>query len=569
MTTMPANGPGTGVLCSPFPPLVMSFLQRSLHPFLHEWRRLYLYCLGWWAALIVMGWHERMNLTDYTANLWRDPMQAVVMLGAMMLSIAVVAADAPFVSDTGSLTRPIGRGAMWLGKFGFLFASICIPWLIKDMTVAQGFGYDGRHWVTLMGSSLLLSGLLVSVSAALACLPHAKWQYAGIFILTAALASLWFVGGAGFFERLFHKLYALSPAKLDDGRMECGSAVATALAVGVTLTAWWAGTLWGSRKVAVGLMLVAMLQWPVIRAVWPINWMERPELVYGRKEKLELLLGQQGPLNEAPGGNLWRRLRVKNLEGTESVNVKAIGPVSANGKMEVKFTDYRPHYSSFFTDQMRFLERQHPTAFWTDQTNNSRSALYEWIQPNELRRQKRPWRLDLAVFQLVKVAEVPLAEVLSEKGCKIALRPGVQLSFQFNQEYGISNKFIEGEMRTRRASFQPEMAHTPTIPASGRDQVIAVYHYAPANECHVSPVSRMDGVSEVGVGWMVDSASQVNLALPVPKTRMLITGLRFEDWVKEVKVSFWMQKERGTTSFEVPFEPLAQAAETSKWLAER
>ena len=83
----------------------------------------------WLLLLVVTAFANRdMRTTDVREYM---PSFVPVLVGVVLI-IRLVWADHPSSSDTASLTRPIGRGALWLGKITLLLLAGVLPWCLAE-----------------------------------------------------------------------------------------------------------------------------------------------------------------------------------------------------------------------------------------------------------------------------------------------------------------------------------------------------------------------------------------------------------------------------------------------------
>lgn len=130
---------------------------------------------AWFTALVMaLQLHYRVPpelVTSASGRLYllaSAPLSWLARLLPFALVLLALRADAPSNSNTASLTRPIGGGAMWCAKLTALVLTLSVPWTVCDLFVASVSPHSTSGWLAIIVSSLGNTLFMIGICAAIA-----------------------------------------------------------------------------------------------------------------------------------------------------------------------------------------------------------------------------------------------------------------------------------------------------------------------------------------------------------------------------------------------------------------
>ncbi|MBK8091057.1 MAG: hypothetical protein IPK32_03410 [Verrucomicrobiaceae bacterium] len=392
--------------------------------------------------------------------------EALPMAVGLLLAWRVVKADDPGSADSSTLTRPLGRGALWLAKFIGIALFGLLPWLLVKVLVFRGYGLGMISWLGVAIAVLLPAAVGVFAACWLACLRmKSSWT-----ISLAALACLYLLlpqisrAAPNFSYLHLDGLQSFSLKGPNADLHRCQVIVGMSGTALVLLWAWWRATLGRVRSWMVLIMLALI---GVLASFWPWNWRALSAQAFSRELQLHI-----GPAPEKEHQSLWSTLHLSGLAQDEVAAIMAFAPILPDGKKwppEPVYTDFfywdeKGQKQSFWrwmnVDHAQRLSGLFPAqTSWVGEEDKTRDPLSKVLAKAEKRHpgatQSR-WRLRLAVHRLRKVQEKPLAEVL-RSGFTAAPMPGWQFDL-------VKNTMSESSLNLETRLYERWPLTVPNLP---------------------------------------------------------------------------------------------------------
>ncbi len=160
---------------SPLPP----FWQRVLHVLRTDLVRERSWLLGWLLLLTARA----LDQWDAAATpRLGHVLDSMIAMAGLALGLKLVLADAPASPLTASLTRPVGRGALWTAKLSFLLLALWLPYVLMHALAWRDFGLDPATWMAVLAITGLPSLTAAFLTAWLAALHLSKTGLAALVL---------------------------------------------------------------------------------------------------------------------------------------------------------------------------------------------------------------------------------------------------------------------------------------------------------------------------------------------------------------------------------------------------
>lgn len=550
--------------------ILPSLWQRALHQLHTEVRRERGLLLLWLLLLVVTAFANRdMRTTDVREYM---PSFVPVLVGVVLI-IRLVWADHPGSSDTASLTRPIGRGALWLGKITLLLLAGVLPWCLAHHFKWQGYGLQPMHWA---GVILILALPALTLAGTTGWLAGWKGGRAAVLVL----------GGIGAVALLLPVIARSAPIfselvlrgqldSLDKARESwfgpsdlnlCRSVVVVVLLASLSWIAWWRQCMGDSRRRQIVLVGAGLLATMIIFANWSWNWRSLPQQRYaGPKPGLHLGSQPEGHIHA-----LWPSVYLTGLPSGKVAAIVAFAPVRA-GERE---WPPRKSFSDYYDDKQapksrwmtpgfdRELAAQFPaTAMCIGERNETRRPLKK-IVADEARRttipEGTPWRLRLAVYSLQRVEEKPLGEMLKQR-TQISPALGLKLDF-IDSELWPASLRLDATLRQRMPAIVPRGPFARMQPRGVKPASNLLFSvYSPGLDELILTKDLQSWQQSNSTFWEHAEHVPVLVDVPLPVIHQQVAGLKLDDWLHDSRFAIWWPVEQGIVDLELTAEDLRQA----------
>jgi hypothetical protein len=494
----------------------------------------------------------------------------------MLMAAAVVwrcvSADSPSNTDTFSLTRPVGRAALWCGKLVFVFTALMLPLLLVLSHGWRGFDLGAVQWAAMSGAVLLAGGLLCALAGGVTALASSSRQVLVLAVLAVVGGGVWLA-----MQQTWTEPEPITPATQ---RVQlCGSFVAALLALVGLTASWWCATVPRRRFRAAGLLLTTLLASNWIAQSWRTEWLTLPEKKYANASKLALKFGKADPADKTPGRGLWPTLRITGLGKDEVVSILEFAPVRENepwppeGSHTDLPTDEPGSGSWLHHDHTRALFKHYAaTSLWRDHIRNNavyngRKTLDALLQSMRLKREdaiQRPWRLRLVVHEMKRIAAMPYRQLWTQENAFL-IRPGMRL--ELNAFAWIHDAWeMHGRVHRLASAVLPiDAFRNATARKHELDDdffLVLEDKELRENEAHslglVSRESRYNIWQDHSSLWLHDENQGFEVRLWHAREQQVILQRTLDEWIDQQDASLWHAEERGIVEFELTPEQMAQ-----------
>jgi hypothetical protein len=553
--------------------MTASLFFRITHQFRMEWRHHRVWVVAW--ALMAVLHQYLGNMRDDSSNLGyvfgEFALLMMVLLPATMAWLCI-RDDSPSNTDCATLTRPVGQGALWLGKGAFLCCGVVLPLLVVESRGWAGFQFSAGSWMALGSGLVLCVGLVIGTVGTLTALASSSRQIIAIAVMGVLVAGLVLTGGQWM-------LGMMEPVKSDaaaEGLKNCGRMVAGVVAFLGSVSAWWVATV-PRRRVAAAVMLVlSLMQAPVVSAVWKKDWITPPALKYAGK-KIGLKTGKADPADKEPGRALWPTLRITGLGKDEVASVIDLAPVSEGQKEWPPLGSYSDLVANtsgidawLHLDHLRaLLKHSAPTTLWNNRLYNNfmyngRARIQVALSPLNLDAKAMPerWRLRLAIHEMRKIGGVPFKE-LWRHGATFPVREGVRVEFSpFVPFVGAFQS--KGWLHHVHSLALPPRKHRP---AEVKGQALADGFLLVLEDPELRENEAFDlGLRQrdygleryLNLSLQADESQEFEVRLWTPAVQHELLKTTHEDWVNRVNATLWYAEERGTIDLELTAAQMAE-----------
>ena len=518
-----------------------------------------------WLLLLTIHAVERARPDHRTYDSFLP--EAVPMAVGLLLAWCLIRADHPGNADTAALTRPLGRGALWLAKMLCLMLGGLIPWLVVQAQDYRGYGLGMVSWFGMAVSVLLPACVAVFATCWLASLELKRgWvisltAIAGFYLLLPNIGRV-----APLFDELkVDSLFAAESYFQNTDLNRCRVIVGMSGLVLAMLFGWWRASMGRSSL------------WPVLAMIavgsigatwWPWNWRQlTPRSFTG---KLELHIGAK-PASDHQ--SLWSTLHVSGLEKDQVVAIAAFAPVQPQAAKwppmpacsDFVYWDENDAQQSCWrwmnVDHTLRLSAQFPPhTIWVGDQDNTRETLAKVIADAEKHHpgvSKLPWKLRLAVHRLRRVHEKPLAEVLRTSFTASPM-PGWRFDV-VKHRLSESSLSLEARLKERWPLTVPNLPHSYlrvlnsqpvtnlllTVHAPGIQQGICLHE--PNNDWGYS-----------NHFWHHEHQRPGDFHFPLPVIHQTLAGLKIPEWLQDARLALWWPDELGTIDFELTAQQMQE-----------
>lgn len=564
-----------------------SFSGRVLHQFRIEARHHGFTILFWVVWLLLRLWQRDGDVLGRHDGVLTPFIELVTVCIAMGIVLRCVHADAPANPETGSLTRPAGRGALMFGKVVFLLVGVLLPFIVAESVLWRGFEHGWRQWLALVAGTVLAGGFMLVLGVAVSASSRTRAQALGMgfgvlmligvmTFMVESLERLWLPWLNSMFE---HAMFM---------RMNSGI-VAAVFALVLCGVGGWLCFVPRRRGWGVLLVLCAFVQEPLTTSMrqhdWfrGCDWLELPERRYSGAVKLHV--GAERPDEKGAVQTLWPTLRLSGLREDEAASIIAFAPIKP---LEARhlwpsgtfYTDtpLGPNSADIWAnnDHVRVLMRQAPEAtLWLQGSHNKHNDR-RWIEsdfkPFQLNRsapQTQKWRLRLAIHGVKRFASLPLRE-LWDSTHTFLLQPGLRLECApITDRYTSQGTWnLCGNLHLSHSALIPAGTHQPSATTRGRPlptAVMLVLHDAELREATVhdlrfsTPGHPSNTPSyDRSYAWQIDTATGFHVQMGEPGEQYHLLHASRAEWIARNTASFYQLEERGVVELELSAEQMTQ-----------
>lgn len=554
--------------------MTASLFFRIAHQFRMEWRHHRVWVLAWTLMAVL---HQSLgNIRDDSSNLsYVFGEFALLMMVLLPATVAwlCIRDDSPSNTDCAALTRPLGQGALWLGKSAFLCCGVVLPLLIAESRGWAGFQFGMRSWIALGGGLFLCVGLVIGMVSALTALASSARQIIAIAVMGVLAAGLVLTGGEWMWQGLAATVKSEAAA---DGLKNCGWMVAGVVAFLGSVSAWWVATVPRRRATAAAMLALSVMQAPVVAVVWKTDWITPPAQLYAGR-KLGLKTGKADPADKEPGRALWPTLRITGLGKDEVASVIDLAPIHKDQKDWPplgSYSDLVPNTNGFDSwlhlDHLRaLLKHSAPTTLWRQRLYNNhlyngRPKIQEALMPLHLDPQSMPvrWRLRLAIHEMRKIGTIPLKK-LWMNGATFPVREGLRAEFApFIPFAGAFQS--KGWLHQVHPLALPLRAHRP---AEAKGQALAEGFLLVLEDPELRENEAFDlglrqrdfGLNRyLSLSLQTDKSQEFEIRLWTPTVQHEVLKTTHKDWVNRLNATLWYAEERGTVDLELTAAQMAE-----------
>lgn len=498
-------------------------------------------------------------------------LDSVVAVAGLALVVKLVRADAPGSDVTASLTRPVGRGALWTAKLSFILLALWQPFLLMHALAWRGFGLSEASWAAVFAINGLPALAAAFAAAWLASLRVPKTALAAlcmVMLLILALPILQQI--TPLLSRDFDsQLSRLMPdSDTPEGSLlRCRMLLFNLAALAAFGLGWLLAAL---NRQSLPVAMTALLTGIVITSCWTWDWQRRPALSYTDARPILRVTTEPAYGDQA----LWPGLRLSGLPAHQVAAVVALAPVlpgqdawppkesysdfatfEKDGRLSLRdrwmCVDHARRLSSNFPDHLT----------WVGQMDHARPNLRGLVNQEQKRHPdaaKLPWRLRLLIHEWKPVpagslqapGSSPARLVLADAGL-LSLKTRIPSSNQLYFDARLIQRFPrlrfdDAPEPARIHGMNPPLNLLMTAHAPMLDEVVVAHGYNNWSENH----------SEF---WVAQREYSMSLTLPLPVVHMDMTGLELADWMKQAETTLWLPRERGIVDLEINAGEMARA----------
>jgi hypothetical protein len=555
------------------PPTTLTFAAQVRHQLHREWQHHRLWALALLAFIVLRLAYLVDPFWQAYAGYRGEPywLQFMNIFVPAALFMRVILAEPLASTDLGTLTRPLSRWALVLGKGLFLSLAALLPWLLADAWLWRGFDHSVGTWVALLlGSAqgMLVTALLFAALASLAT------SVAQLTLLLLGFVVLYFGLDIAFSQ--LRELLGWQQVNREVPPFGEASALLNSLAYVVPSLFFLAVFLVqavGRRRGLAGALLVLGItlvmggshfwQW--------LSWLRLPLPAY-TGNALTLVVGPSPAIaDEALRMQpLWPTLHVSGLPPRHMAMVVHFAPAGLD--MNQARLHWRKGEGPFYWmddniklrefDRAKILLGQYPDtdlSFTSDFSGPPpmRAPLNKVLGPTL---PSQPWQLRLAVYEMRQLLDLPLADFLKAPP-PFLLKSGRRLEFQPLKE-GRGAYILPWTVRLQNSRLLPDpllqMDDIPRFADGGVGGAWAVLRDGSVRENNL--ISRQSGNENIlrSGQFHEDTTYSWEFHLDKPLDRLALTGLTLDTWIKDVRVEIWVPELRGITDLEVSPEMMRQ-----------
>lgn len=548
---------------SPHPP----FWQRVLHVLRIDLTRERGWLLGWLLLLTARALdHWDAAVTPRLGHV----LDSMIAVAGLALGLKLVLADAPASSLTASLTRPVGRGALWTAKLGFLLLALWLPYLLMHALAWRDFGLDLATWMAVLAITGLPSLTAAFLIAWMAALRLPKTGLAALvlgFLLLLTLPVLQQIAPHLSQDLDSHLRQLMPDPDTPEGSLlRCRMFIFHLAALSAFGLGWLLTTL--NRRSLPGV-ITTFLTGLVMALGWTWDWQHSPTPFYTNTHPVLRTTNEPAPGDQA----LWPGLQLRGLPDRQVAAVVALAPVIPGSQAwppETCYSDFttieksgRPSLRERWmcVNHAQRLSALFPDhLIWVGQVDRARPNLRSLVnQAQKLhpKSAKLPWRLRLLIHEWKPVPAGNL-QTLGGPTRRLTLDDATLLCLKdpvlSTNQLGFDTRLIQRTPRLRFSSMpEPTRVHHMiprlnmllTVRAPMLDEVVVAHGESAWSE------DRPEF-------WVAHRNSQMSFQLPLPLIHMDMTGLNLAEWMKQAETTLWLPLERGILDFEISAEDIAR-----------
>lgn len=490
-------------------------------------------------------------------------LDSVVAVAGLALVVKLVRADAPGSDVTASLTRPVGRGALWTAKLGFILLALWLPFLLMHALAWRAFGLGPASWAAVLAITGLPSLAAAFLAGWLASLRVPKTVLAALFPVVLLILAFPVLGQiTPFLSRdLDSHLDRIMPDHdtPEGSLLRCRMILFTLAALPAFGLGWLLASL---NRRSLPAAMTALLTGIVAASCWSWDWQRLPTLAYTDTKPILRVTTEPAPGDQA----LWPGLRLSGLPASHAAAVVALAPVmpgqdvwppkesysdfttiEKNGQPSLRerwmCADHAQRLSTSFPDHL----------IWVGQVDRERPHLRGIVSREQNRHPdaaRLPWRLRLLIHEWKAVPAGSL-QALSNTPSRLNLADAGLLNFKdrilSSNQLRFDTRLIQRFPRLRFSGspdavrihgMEPPLNLLMTARAPMLDEVIVAHGQNVWSEVHHE-------------FWAADSNSYMTFNLPLPVIHMDMTGLDLSDWMRRTEITLWLPQERGIVDLEI------------------
>ncbi|MEM6915386.1 MAG: hypothetical protein AAF491_02375 [Verrucomicrobiota bacterium] len=554
----------------------LPFLSRVFHQARTDWRHHWL-LVAIWFVLLFLSENRHLPgvnavfsiLYSYNHAGW---LEILPLLVAAAVVLRCVHSDSPSNSDTASLTRPLGQGAVWTGKALFLLSAVILPLLVVMSFRWQGIDLGFSQQFAIGGSVVLAIALLCSLVGSVTALTSSPRQVLGLAIFAAVGLGVWLAIPKPW---LTEDQFTVESIRTD----LCGTLIASLTALAGLSASWWIATVPRRRFLAGGLFLTTLLLAGWISQSWNREWITQPEQPYARSANLTLKPGPFVKGDPKPGRKLWPTLRIAGLGKDEVASVLEFAPI-LDGKPwppEGSHSDIptleRGYDSWLHHEHTRVLFKYFPpTTLWSSHiyngvVYNGRGNSDQLLQQLRMSRDEaieHRWRLRLVIHEMKLIGRMPYRQLWTQQNV-FPIRPGMRLELD---TFGWMHDAweMQGQIHRTSSAILPVTPFRKTL-GRGRemnDDFFLVLEDRDLRDNTVYSLGltrRRPNRSHLASGaafWIHQESQHFTIRLWHPQDQQVFLERTLDEWIDEQDASLWHGDDRGFVEFELSPEQVAE-----------
>ncbi|MBK8038130.1 MAG: hypothetical protein IPK22_13515 [Verrucomicrobiaceae bacterium] len=555
------------------------FIHRVSYQLRTDARHQALVIILWLAWLAARLWQRHSGILGSHDELLSSYVELITACIAIGITHRCIHADAPASPETAALTRPVGRGALLLGKSLFLLVTVLLPFVVAESVLWRGFGHDLRQLAALAAGSFLTGGIVLALAAAISAISRTRGQALGLGFATLMLinAATFIVNSLEdhawpWLNSIFeHSLFLHTN----------GGIIAAVIALLLCLTALWVSFVTRRRLPAAMLVLLAFVQEPVTTSLrqhdWfrGLDWLEQTPRRYDAP--LTLHTGKEMGDEKAAAQEFWPGLRLSGLRGDEAATIIAFAPVDK--KLPPHFWPQPPFYSDIVRgfpngnvwahyDHARVvMRRTAPATLWLlgnlKHSPNDLRWLEDDLKPfqiNLAQPQKQKWRLRLAIHGVKQIAQLPFRQ-LWDHPHTFLIEPGTRLECDPVTSWSSHKHSLRGRIHRSRSTLIAKSPYEVSASASGLPMPLAIMlvlsdsklKEASVHDLFHSTAARPLDVPSYDhdLAWQLDTATGFSAQIDEPPLQQVVLGKDREDWIARQTAIFYTLEDRGTVDLEL------------------
>jgi len=536
-------------------PNILPFWRRVLHVFQTDLRRERIGLFAWMVLLLVLVSYGE---TSRGFAILMEVLVLMIWIGGLGMVVKVIRADAPSSSATASLTRPIGREALWLAKVLFVLTLLWLPYMLAVAFSWRDYGLDAAAWMgvfAVTARSSLLALFFAGWGTVYWNIRKRSGSWFGLlgFLVTLVLLSLMIPGFTALLKMVSIPLEVMVEDE-NTGLLRCQVMVASVLLVLTLVWAWFLESLGRRSESWVYALVVSSL---MMGFLWTWDWQHEPPQVY-QDAVLELKFTP----DRVPGDQtLWPSLQLKGLPEYQIATVAALAPILADEEQWSRpesYSDFTEldrqgqvslRQSWLHADQVLRLSEHFPDhLIWVGEAGTLRPGLRVVMEPNG---EEQRWRLRLLIHEWKPIVLGTLAG-MGKKGGRWVVSGLGRVTVEDLATYE-NDAFLRLALQQRATSFRLGPKPHPFRFHQWRptQNYLMTVQYPDLDEMIVPHWRDHGAISTYSDFWKVISMQSLEVDIPLPVIHRDVTGLDMGEWMKGAEVTLWVPEERGVIDFEL------------------